>query len=79
MADIHVGLDHGPLLDRECLCELYLAVDATANDEILFAAYLARNACLGPDYGFLVSHGVRLHVHVHVAFEPGTVGDHDAR
>ena len=79
MADIHVGLDRGALLYRERLGDLHSAVDAAANNQILFATHFTRNACLESNYGFLVSHGVRLHVHVHVALEPGTVGNHDAR
>jgi len=79
MADIQVGLDRGALLDRQRLGKLYLAVYAAADNKILFAAHLSRNARVGPNNGFLVSHGARLHVHVHVALEPSTVGDHDPR
>jgi len=79
MADVNVSLDNGALLDRERLRDLHLAVDAAADNEILFAAHLARNARFGTNYSFLVSHGARLHVHVDVALEPGTVGDHDPR
>jgi len=78
LADIHVSLDRGPLLDGEILRELHPAVDATTDDEILIAAYLARNSCIRTNDSFLVSHGARLYVHVHVALEPGTVGNHDA-